>query len=127
MKLILAYQIRGIFRLSAVARTAPNIMAEEYIANISGAAPFSLEAIGKQLSQSGLYEIEEMSSEEIKLRYSGQPRRDSWPEDVTISWHEGGLLVSAHAGSTQQVQSLLRNVRSAVTKYCGYDADFDEV
>lgn len=82
-----------------------------------------LPSLAERLAKTGRYEIEELLNEELKLRFSGVPRRPNWPEDVMLKTNETGLLVLFHAGNASQRASLVSDLR----EICGEEGEQIEV
>jgi hypothetical protein len=94
-------------------------MADEFIAQIeSGRSPPILDVV-ETLTLDRLCTIEAVREEEVLLRWADVPRRDSWPEDISLSVLQNGFLVSIHAGTKDHRASLIARIEAYLSKASG--------
>jgi hypothetical protein len=79
--------------------------------------------LAQQLSLSEEYEVLAANQQEVLLRFKGNgPKREKWPEDVTIRRSKEGISVVVHSGNRLFRQTLIDKLEGLM-KNQGYNFD----
>lgn len=97
------------------------------MAPLGGSVPVPIEALAEELVATGLYVIESLTPEEAKFRWASSPRREHWPEDVTLCPYQGDLLLTIHSGSGHQEEQFVEVVQVAASKLLSETVTFEEL
>ena len=101
-------------------------MADELIARIDRVKlPPMLDVVEPLISEY-LCLIEAVREDEVLLRWADMPRRDNWPEDVSLSVLPEGLLLSIHVGTKEQRISLVQRIEAFLSKATDTSVIFDD-
>src|SRR5438034_11341919 len=100
-------------------------MSYEFIATLPEAVPDSsslLQALARRLP----LEVVPAPDGRLLLRWTDQPKRVEWPEDIELSCNPDGIVVSVHAGTASQRLALLDALADELAKRIGTPVSFEE-
>jgi hypothetical protein len=81
-------------------------MGYEYFAHFTTEAIPPLSELVEVVQRARLCEVESLEEKTARLRWAGTPRREDWPEDVTLSYLKNSLCVTFHSSTFLQEKFL---------------------
>jgi hypothetical protein len=102
-------------------------MGLELMASLGGSKSVPIEALAEELCSTGLCVIESVTPDLAKFRWASSPRREHWPEDVTLGPYQGDLLLTLHSWSGQQAEQFVKAVEVAVSELLSEAVTFEEL
>jgi len=102
-------------------------MGDEFIASLGGSKSVPIEALAEELSATGLCVIVSVTPTMAQFRWASSPRREHWPEDVTLGPFQGDLLLTIHSGTGQQRDHFVEAVEVAASKLLSEAVTFEEL
>jgi hypothetical protein len=104
-------------------------MSYEYLALLPGAlGAADIDRVGERLAESGAWTREQSSHPSpfsIHFRLTGRPRRDHWPEDVSVIFEPSRVVVAFHSPTTDEPE-FLRVLAEEITRLQGVTPVFEE-
>jgi hypothetical protein len=101
-------------------------MADEYIAHLNRSIHQQWRLVLDKMLHTQRYELEGSPGATMRFRYFNQPRRDVWPEDITLELDGDTVLLTIHAGTKEQRAELLDDFWKTLQELGFADATLEE-
>src|SRR4051794_24576578 len=102
-------------------------MADEFLAPLNAEQRLPpLDEIARELCAVNSYTCERSAAGQATFRFCRQERRRHWPEDFILTHRGGDLLLTVHAATRSERETLLRNLESTLNRH-GVALSFKEV
>ncbi len=102
-------------------------MGYEYTVRLPGFSRQHLMLVVEKLVETRRYDLEGEADTMVNLRYSGAPRRETWPEDFAVALMEGGVLLTIHGGTKKEEKVLIRDLETSFQELGFVEASFEDV
>lgn len=101
-------------------------MSIEYFAQIHSITKNQISRIRELLNLNTTIELFDKQNENrIDLRFLDIPKRETWPEDATISFDGSSVCLSFHSSTKDKRELLIKDITGLLTDL-GFPCDFEE-
>ena len=101
-------------------------MSYEYLASIGSDVNIPLKQLFESPALPSYIEVLSATHSQWQLRWRDAPKREKWPEDITVSRQSDGLWVSFHSGTNGDREVLLSWLAPKIQQITGVRVDFEE-
>lgn len=101
-------------------------MSYEYLASIGSDVNIPLKQLFESPALPSSIEVMSAAQSQWQLRWRDAPKREQWPEDITVSRQSDGLWVSFHSGTAGDRQELLSWLAPKLQQIAGVRIEFEE-